>query len=130
MAQTSSGTYFGQLLFLTSLEWARVPFLRGFVTSAGSGSESLAQASRGAFSTYVETLSQPELNLLCNTVVQLFTDTYDQDRIAVPTMEFMIFLFDANIFQQTLVEESRCVFGASSEISLLMAFPAGDECSG
>ena len=107
MAQSSSMVYFRQLLFLTSFEWARRPFLRGFVTSAGSGSESLIQASRAAITIHAETFPSSEVHRLCSTVVDLLSDSYKQDRVAVPTMEFLVFLIDADILQLLLHEEAR-----------------------
>ncbi len=48
------------LLDLGSREWIRKPFLEGYITSAGAGSESLVQATRAALAACVEG-SQQEL---------------------------------------------------------------------
>lgn len=102
--QTSSVKYFRQLLFLTTLEWARKPFLEGFVTSAGTGSETLVQASRSAFVQYAATLPSEESHELCMAAIDIFMENAANERLIVPTMEFLVFLFDAHLLQALMSE--------------------------
>ena len=105
MAQTSSIDYFTQLLPMTNLNWAREVFLEGYATSAGVGSESLMQATRRAFALYLDTLSNDESREVCMTVVGIFGQNHKCDRLALPTMNLLVFLVEAHILQISWCEE-------------------------
>ena len=74
-----------------------MPLLKGYVTSAGSGSESILQASREAFVAYTVGCSPSELATYCTNIVNMVQDNLSHDRLVVPTVEFLGFLFDAGV---------------------------------
>ena len=86
-------------------EWTRVPLVNGYVTSAGSGSESVLQASREAFVTYTVGCLPSELATYCSNIVNIVQNNLSNDRLVVPTVEFLGFLFDAGVLIR-LAEES------------------------
>ncbi len=84
-----------------SEDWLRLSLLEGYVTSAGVGSESLLCASRLALVDYVGGVSQDHRILnLCNDLTELLRRSLASDRLAIPVLEVLGFLFDAGIFQQ------------------------------
>ena len=85
-------------------EWTREPLFNGYVTSAGSGSESVLQASREAFVAYTVGCSTSELATYCTNIVDIVQDNLSNDRLVVPTVEFLGFLFDAGVLLR-LAEE-------------------------
>ena len=82
-----------------------MPLFQGYVTSAGSGSESVLQASREAFVAYTIGCSPSELNTYCNNIVDIVQDNLSNDRLVAPTVEFLGFLSDAGVLIR-LAEES------------------------
>ena len=84
--------------------WTRVPLLNGYVTSAGSGSESVLQASREAFVAYTVGCSPFELVTYCTNIVDIVQDNPSDDRLVVPTVEFLGFLFDAGVLPHLVKE--------------------------
>ena len=100
MAQTSSVEYFQQLLLLRSADWVRFSLLEGYVTSAGVGSESLLRASRAALVDYAEHLSITDLVALCQDLIEIIRQHIADDRLIVPALEVVAFLFDAGQFQR------------------------------
>ena len=104
ISQTSTIGYFLQLLYLCSQhstqEWIRKPLLEGYVTSAGAGSESLLEASRAAFISYTESLDLATLALSCRYLIELLRENISNDRVAVPTLEFIAFLLETGILQR------------------------------
>lgn len=87
-----------------SKKWLRMPLLKGYVTSAGVGSESLLRASRLALVDYI-TVDPQEHRILnfCTDLTELMRDHLGNDRLAIPILEVLAFLFDAGIFQQVEV---------------------------
>ena len=81
-----------------------MPLLNGYVTSAGSGSESILNASREAFVAYTIDCSPSELAIYCTNIVDIMQDNLSNDRLVVPTVEFLGFLFDAGVLLR-LAEE-------------------------
>lgn len=104
ISQTSTIEYFLQLLSLCSQtstqDWIRKPLLEGYVTSAGAGSESLLGASRAAFNLYTESSDLTTLATLCTYLTDLLRDNISNDRLAVPILEFVAFLFEAGVLQR------------------------------
>lgn len=118
MAQTSTSAYFEQIISLSTRDyiktWVRQPLLEGFVTSAGAGSETVLRASREAFTAHVKTLDEEvatrgeegKLRILCSHVVDIMPrDSTDDrlvldDRLNVPTLEFLAFLCDSGILHR------------------------------
>lgn len=96
--------YFRQLLSLCSHHltqgWIRKPLLEGYVTSAGAGSESLLRASRAAFVLFAEPLDLGTLATHCTYLTDLIRENTTNDRLAVPTLEFVAFLFEASVLQR------------------------------
>lgn len=96
--------YFLQLLSLCShhltQDWVRKPLLEGYVTSAGAGSESLLRASRAAFILFTEPLDLATLVIHSTYLTDLIRENVTNDRLAVPTLEFVAFLFEAGVLQR------------------------------
>lgn len=96
--------YFRQLLSLCSHHltqgWIRKPLLEGYVTSAGAGSESLLRAARAAFVLFTEPLDLGTLATHCTYLTDLIRENTTNDRLAVPTLEFVAFLFEASVLQR------------------------------
>ncbi|KAL6719073.1 hypothetical protein ACLMJK_003308 [Lecanora helva] len=105
MAHTSSKSYFTRLLSMATLDWAAMDFLKGYVTSAGVGSESLIKTSRAAFTTYAHGLSSDELTTICVRILKLFIHNHRDERLSLPIMQFIVFLFEANIMQPSACNE-------------------------
>ena len=74
-----------------------MPLLEGLITSAGAGSESVLQASRTAFVAYTNERSLVALSMYCTTIVDFFHDNHSNDRLLLPAMDFLGFLFDAGV---------------------------------
>ena len=106
----SSKEYFRAVLDIPSLgdllggqdyenRW-RDNLLEGFVTSADTGSEDLVRASRAALAEYCES-DAAKLDSICGGLISIFKRHLKNDRILVPTMEVMGFLFDFQIMQRS-----------------------------
>ena len=108
-SQTSTIEYFLQFLSLCSepstQDWIRMPLLEGYVTSAGAGSESLLGASRAAFTSDTELLDLAKLATICTDLTDLIRENISNDRLAVPTLEFVAFLFEADVLQRLRDED-------------------------
>lgn len=83
------------LLFPYQREWF-LEMLEGYVGSADTGSEELVRNSRAALAAYCES---GNTDLVCQTLVDMLRKNVTNDRILVPTMEVLNFLFDARIIQ-------------------------------
>lgn len=70
------------------------------MTSGGAGSESLLGASRAAFVSYTESLDSGTLVVLCTYPIDFVRENISNDRLAVPTVEFIAFLFEAGVLQR------------------------------
>ena len=92
--------YFQQLLTLCSKDWVRLSLLEGYITSAGVGSESLLRASRSALVDYAENLPASELVALCQDLLEVVRQNIANDRLIIPSLEVIAFLFDAGQFQR------------------------------
>ncbi|KAH6996172.1 tubulin folding cofactor D C terminal-domain-containing protein [Ilyonectria sp. MPI-CAGE-AT-0026] len=120
----SSKPYFQALLHLYSVDHLQ-PLLRdlatsdpgawmaellaGFVTSADTGNEDLVIASRAALSDYCEA-NQENLDLVCQGLFQNLKTRQGQDRVLVPTLEIIAFLFHVGFFQKSTVNfRSLCL---------------------
>ena len=103
-SQTSTIEYFLQFLSLCSepltQDWIRKPLLEGYVTSAGAGSESLLGASRAAFTSYTEPLDLANLATICTDLTDLIRENLPNDRLAIPLLEFVAFLLEADVLQR------------------------------
>lgn len=74
--------------------------MEGYVTSADAGSEDLIRASRAALSAYCERGAE-NLQLVCKTLVLVAKRNMKNDRVLVPTLEIIGFLFDVQIMQRS-----------------------------
>ncbi|POR31903.1 Tubulin-specific chaperone D [Tolypocladium paradoxum] len=110
----SSKMYFETLLNLVSLDclhpWLSqsakadagawmAELLAGFVTSADTGNDDLVIASRAALTDFCEA-SRANLNLVCAALLQNLRTRQSADRVVVPTLEIIAFLFYSGLFQQ------------------------------
>ena len=80
--------------------------LEGYMTSAGAGSASLVYATRSAFASYTKTLSLQRSQELWKTILDIFAANLSNDRLLVPIMEFIVFLFDADIIRPLADDEA------------------------
>ncbi|KAG8422632.1 hypothetical protein J3459_010198 [Metarhizium acridum] len=71
--------------------------MSGLVTSADAGNDDLVIASRAALTDFCET-SQRHVDMVCNALALNLRAHYADDRIAVPTLEIIAFLFRVGIF--------------------------------
>lgn len=110
----SSKLYFETLLNLVSLDclhpWLSqsakadagawmAELLAGFVTSADTGNDDLVIASRVALTSFCEA-SRANLNLVCAALLLNLRTRQRVDRVVVPTLEIIAFLFHGGLFQQ------------------------------
>ena len=97
----SSYEYFKRLLTVFATcpeEWLRTAILGGFTSSAGLGSETVVQASRQALVDLVyEDESGNTIRIVCQGLLELFSLNLGNDRIVLPLLEVVAFLFDAGI---------------------------------
>jgi hypothetical protein len=109
--EVSSQAYFRTALL--SLQTAKTPAIReaicvGFVSSAGMGSESVVQNSRAALLDFVDVLQDEDtLNVaqfalvdFANCFLSLLKNNITNDRILVPLLEVISFLFDMQVMQR------------------------------
>lgn len=73
--------------------------LSGLVTSADTGNEDLVIASRAALCNFCEA-SQDNLELICKALLHNLKTQQGQDRIVVPTLEVIAFLYNVGLFQR------------------------------
>lgn len=75
----------------------------GYVGSADTGSEDLVRASRAALITFCET-SLENAEMASAALLTVLKANITNDRVLVPTLEVIGFLFDAQIIQNCHVE--------------------------
>lgn len=88
------------MLFLTSLQWLRTPLLKGFFTSAGSGSNTLMQACRMALLEHTSSLSRDDLESFCRTLVDILRDSVANERVSIPVMNVISFLLETDVLRR------------------------------
>lgn len=81
------------------IEWHE-DLLEGFINSADTGSEDLVRASRAALAEYCES-NDDNPNIVCGGLFAIMKRSLKNDRIVVPAMEVMGFLFDYQIMQHS-----------------------------
>ncbi|KAE8829742.1 hypothetical protein HRS9139_06366 [Pyrenophora teres f. teres] len=107
----SSKAYFS--VALASLQSTISPIIKeavciGFVSSAGMGSESVVQHSRSALVDFADTLpeeSAPDVQTftlgdLANCLLSILKSNLDNERILLPLLEVVAFLFDMQVVQR------------------------------
>lgn len=84
--------------------------LAGYVTSADTGNEELVIASRAALTAYCDA-DQSGLESVCTALLQNLRLRQGQDRVVVPTLEIIAFLFSVGIYQRaaTVDFKSLCL---------------------
>lgn len=70
--------------------------MAGYVTSADTGNEDLVIASRAALTDFCST-SQENLDAVCGALVRNLTTRKDQDRVVVPSLEMLAFLWNRGV---------------------------------
>jgi tubulin-specific chaperone D len=94
----------------------RFPLMEGYVTAVGFGSESIIQASRqalalnfGKLPVFPSEVSPGEISLFdsCQVIVEVLRQNLLSDRIAVPALQTLAFLFDVRIMQRLLVSDFK-----------------------
>jgi len=80
-----------------------VELLSGYVGSADTGSEDLVRASRAALLGFCD-ISPRNTELICKSLTTVLKINLANDRILVPALEVIGFLFDTQIFQNSQVE--------------------------
>lgn len=98
-SHVSSQEYFAQLLTLYNVEWLRLPLLQGLATSAVAGTEGLVRASRSALIEFFNAREAADRQAVLITFLQVLctvlSDNLQDDRYAIPTIEFLAFLVDS-----------------------------------
>ncbi|ROW09524.1 hypothetical protein VMCG_02281 [Cytospora schulzeri] len=117
----SSQGYFLFLLNLVTSDWLHASFslgavsetdrrmdelLAGLVVSADTGNEDLVIASRAALTEYCDA-SQGNIDRVCMALSRNMKARQGQDRVIVPTLEIVAFLFSVGIYQRTTVVDFR-----------------------
>lgn len=74
--------------------------LEGYVSAAGAGSDSLLRSSRFALVTCAEKLSTTDLIQFCDHLSTIIGQNLSNDRISIPILLVVGFLFDAGVFEQ------------------------------
>ncbi|ENH68917.1 Tubulin-specific chaperone D [Fusarium oxysporum f. sp. cubense race 1] len=83
--------------------------MSGFVGSADTGNEDLVIASRAALCDFCEA-KHKNLDLICHAMLQNLKSRQGQDRVIVPTLEIIAFLFQMQLFQKSSVNlRSLCL---------------------
>lgn len=116
---------------MQSIDWIRLPLLQGFVTSGISGAEGLVRASRSALTQFLNKQSEQQRREILMTFLQdistVLSDNLQDDRFAIPAIEFVAFLVDSYIpvipegtDTRSVPPVSQCLFRAFSNICLLI----------
>ena len=99
----SSEAYFSsvlQLLKSNNPRYLSSAVLEGIISSAGVGSESGLRASRAALADALNNLDDPALLDVCTDILDIFQGNMANDRIIIPLLEVVAFLFDLGILQR------------------------------
>ena len=118
----SSQSYFLFLLELVTSDWLHPSFssgagtgtddewmdelLAGYVVSADTGNEDLVIASRAALTEYCDA-SQGNIDRVCMALSRNMKARQGQDRVIVPTLEIIAFLFSVGIYQKTTMVDFK-----------------------
>lgn len=97
---TATSTYFEHMLTLYSLDWLRSSLLEGYVSAAGAGADSLLRSSRLALVIHIEQFSTTELVDLCHCFNGIVEQNLSNDRVLIPTLVVLGFVFDSGVFEQ------------------------------
>lgn len=119
----SSQSYFLFLLNLVTSDWLHASFslgavteadrrmdelLAGLVVSADTGNEDLVIASRAALTEYCDA-SQGNIDRVCMALSRNMKTRQGQDRVIVPTLEIIAFLFSVGIYQRATTVDFKAL---------------------
>ena len=76
-------------------EWF-INLVEGYVTSSDTGSEELVKNSRAALADFCE---DGNVNLVGTSLVEVLKRNMSNDRVLVPTLEILAFLFNCQLLQ-------------------------------
>ncbi|PYI15269.1 tubulin-specific chaperone D [Aspergillus violaceofuscus CBS 115571] len=126
-SHVSTAAYFLQLLSLQQIPWLRIPLFQGLATSAVAGSEGLIRASRAALvksflagEEQQQQRQQQYLLALLTDLSSILATNLQDDRYAIPVMEFVGFVLDGFGFGLRVVEGSEGVADILREIFVLV----------
>ena len=71
--------------------------MEGFVTSAGSGTESILRVSRAALVSYLVDVPHNSLIEFYESLVEILKCNITKDRLSIPILEVLGFLFDTRV---------------------------------
>ncbi|KAL9046808.1 MAG: hypothetical protein Q9214_000450 [Letrouitia sp. 1 TL-2023] len=97
MAYTSTTDYFIRMLEIGNRKTFGLPFGEGFVTSAGSGSESVMQSSRTALLLHAEQASTSRLTRLFVILAKIIESRVSDERLIIPALVAFGFFLDAGV---------------------------------
>ncbi|KAF7587023.1 hypothetical protein BBP40_007845 [Aspergillus hancockii] len=93
--------YFLQLLELQAIDWLRLPLFQGLATSAVAGAEGLVRSTRSAlvqsFNGYEVEQRQGVVTAIIKDLMVALSDKLQDDRYAIPLLDFLAFLLDGYI---------------------------------
>ena len=95
------------MLSLVPLEWVRIPLLEGLITSAGAGSESVLRSARAAICKYIMDIDDAKLKDLYDSLVKILKAKPPKERLLVPVLEVLGFLFETGIVVRLESEEYK-----------------------
>jgi hypothetical protein len=117
---TSSVQYFVCTMPLLSIDWVRLPYLKGIATSAGVGSESVLCASRAAIVAYVRYSSKQQRISLWDDCFALIRFSLEDERLSVPSLELVGFLLENGAWDGIEPTKRGCVPSPEILISKLI----------
>ncbi|GMG37375.1 unnamed protein product [Aspergillus oryzae var. brunneus] len=105
--------YFLQLFELQAIDWLRLPLFQGIATSAVAGAEGLVRSSRLALvqriNKYEAEQRQDIVTSIIKDLMVALSDNLQDDRYAIPVLEFLAFLLDSYVSSIPQPSESRLV---------------------
>ncbi|PIG87156.1 tubulin-specific chaperone D [Aspergillus arachidicola] len=106
--------YFLQLFELQAIDWLRLPLFQGIATSAVAGAEGLVRSSRLALvqriNKYEAEQRQDIVTSIIKDLMVALSDNLQDDRYAIPVLEFLAFLLDSYVSSIPQPSESRKLF--------------------
>ena len=98
---------------MQAIDWLRLPLFQGFATSAVAGAEGLVRSSRSALvksiNKYQAEQRQDIVTSIIKDLMVALSDNLQDDRYAIPVLEFLAFLLDSYISSIHQPSESRLV---------------------
>lgn len=99
---------------MQAIDWLRLPLFQGIATSAVAGAEGLVRSSRLALvqriNKYEAEQRQDIVTSIIKDLMVALSDNLQDDRYAIPVLEFLAFLLDSYVSSIPQPSESRLVF--------------------